>query len=132
MSMIARLARRPLHKSEMFDELGITKQVRGLTKTHLKQLVHGGHRVLDRANESIFWRDVTATQDEVTALLAATEASTEGMGIGGRRVRKRSPSAEKPGAAAGRPGQSKGLARESSGKAAGEAVMGWGGRAGGG
>jgi hypothetical protein len=59
MSMIGRLARRPLYKQEGFLELGIAKQVRSLEPRGLVQLVKQGFRILDGANQSIFMANIT-------------------------------------------------------------------------
>ena len=72
MSMIGRLARRPLHKQDGFKELGISKQVRGLESRQLITLVKQGHRILDGANQSIFMSNVAKITSDQTNVVITT------------------------------------------------------------
>jgi hypothetical protein len=74
MSMIGRLARRPLHKQAGFKELGIAKQVRNLVGRQLITLVKQGHRILDGANQSIFMSNVAKiTSDQTSVVITAMQ-----------------------------------------------------------
>ena len=77
MSMIGRLARRPLHKQAGFKELGIAKQVRELEGRQLASMVKQGHRILDGANQSIFMSNVAKiTSDQANVVITTVQVKS--------------------------------------------------------
>jgi hypothetical protein len=74
MSMIARLARRPLYNQENFNTLGIVKQVRELQPKKYVQLVENGHKILDRIGRSIFMKNVMSISEKRDACFITTAA----------------------------------------------------------